>query len=104
MRNKALILASVLLATSSFNVFAAGDAAAGKAKSMVCAGCHGMDGNSSNAMWPNIAGQHEAYLAKQLRAFKSGERKDAQMAPIMGTLSDEDIANVAAYFASQKAK
>jgi cytochrome c553 len=54
----------------------AGDAAAGKAKAAVCAGCHGPDGMSVNPMWPNLAGQQEMYLAKQLRDFRDGNRKD----------------------------
>ena len=66
----------ILMALSSLMAVAvnASDIEAGKAKSAVCAGCHGVDGNSSNAVWPSLAGQHAAYLAKQLREFKSGTR------------------------------
>lgn len=83
---------------------AAGDAAAGKSKSVVCAACHGADGNSANPMWPHLAGQHAPYLVKQMKDFKSGARKDPVMAPMAKPLSDQDIENLAAYFASQKQK
>ena len=88
----------------SVGVNAAGDAAAGKAKSAVCAACHGPDGNSSNPLWPNLAGQHAAYLVKQLKDFKSGARKDPVMAPMAVPLSDKDMENLAAYYSSQKQK
>ncbi|TDR17542.1 c-type cytochrome [Marinicella litoralis] len=80
----------------------AGDVAAGKAKSAVCAACHGADGISPTPIWPNLAGQKEAYLVKQIKAFKSGERKDPSMAPMVAGLSDADIENLAAYYASLK--
>ena len=80
---------------------AAGDAAAGKSKSVVCAACHGADGNSANPMWPHLAGQHAPYLVKQMKDFKSGARKDPVMAPMAKPLSDQDIENLAAYFASR---
>ena len=82
----------------------AGDAAAGKTKSAVCAACHGIDGNSVNPLWPNLAGQHAAYLVKQMKAFRSGERKDPVMAPMSIPLSDADIDDLAAFYASQKPK
>jgi cytochrome c553 len=88
----------------SFAVFAAGDSAAGKAKSALCAGCHGVDGNSVNSVWPNLAGQHASYLVKQLKNFKSGERADPVMQGMVAALSENDMADVAAYFASQKTK
>lgn len=80
---------------------AAGDAAAGKAKSVVCSACHGADGISVNPLWPNLKGQKEQYLIKQIKAFRDGTRKDPSMAPMVATLTDEDIANLAAYYASQ---
>ncbi len=79
----------------------AADAAAGKAKSALCAACHGPTGESINPMWPNLAGQKELYLAKQIRAFRDGTRTDPTMAPMVAALTDEDIANLAAYYASQ---
>ena len=82
----------------------AGDAAAGKQKAAVCKGCHGIDGNSIMPLWPKLAGQHAAYLAKQMKAFRSGERKDPVMAPMAMGLSDTDIDNIAAFYAGQKQK
>jgi cytochrome c553 len=83
---------------------AAGSKEAGQAKSATCMACHGMDGNSVNPEWPNLAGQHPSYILGQLKAFKSGERKNDLMAPMAMILSDEDMADLAAYFSSQVAK
>jgi cytochrome c553 len=83
---------------------AAGDVAAGKAKSGVCAACHGVDGNAPNPLWPNLAGQNAPYLVKQLKDFKSGARKNPIMSPQVMPLSDQDVENLADYFASQKQK
>ena len=83
---------------------ASGDAGAGKTKAVVCSACHGIDGNSINPLWPNLAGQHAAYLAKQMKAFRSGERKDPVMGPMAAGLSDADIDDLAAFYASQKPK
>jgi len=93
-----LVLTGLMLVTSSA---IAGDAAAGKAKSAICASCHGASGVSNNPMWPNLAGQQEQYLAKQIKAFRDGTRKDPMMAPMVAALSDDDIANLAAYFSAQ---
>lgn len=93
-------MASLLLVTA--NVSMAGDAAAGKAKSATCAGCHGAAGVSANPMWPNLAGQKEAYMVKQLKAFRDGTRVDPMMAPMAKPLSDADIDNLAAYFSGLK--
>lgn len=87
----------------SFNVLS-GDAEKGKALSATCAACHGMDGNSVNPIWPSLAGQHEAYLVRQIKFFKNGERVDPMMAPMVATLTDENIEDLAAYFASQELK
>jgi cytochrome c553 len=81
---------------------AAGDAAAGQAKAITCAACHGADGNSLNPEWPSLAGQHPAYTIKQLQAFKSGARQNVLMSGQAMALSDQDMADLAAYFASQK--
>ncbi len=80
----------------------AGDVEAGKAKSTVCAACHGATGISPSPLWPNLAGQKEAYLIKQIKAFQSGERKDPSMAPMVAGLSETDIKNIAAYYSSLK--
>jgi len=79
----------------------AGDATAGQVKSSTCAGCHGMNGASNNGMYPNLAGQKEAYLVKALNAYRSGDRTDPTMKAMAGTLSDTDVENVAAFFSSQ---
>lgn len=78
----------------------AGDAAAGKAKAAVCVACHGPAGISPQPLWPNIAGQKDQYLIKQLKAFKDGTRKDPLMSGQAANLTDEDMANLAAYFSS----
>lgn len=101
---KKLLIASIIIALPSF-AFAAGDAAAGKAKSAVCATCHGADGISLAPIYPNLKGQKEAYLASSLKAYKTGQRKggmSAIMAPQSMALSDIDMANLAAYYASLK--
>mgnify|MGYP001024957645 FL=1 len=78
------------------------DPAAGAAKAKeICAACHGMDGNSPTPDYPKIGGQYEDYLAKALRDYKSGARKNAIMAGFAGALTRQDIANLAAHYASQ---
>ena len=72
----------------------------GKAKALTCTACHGPEGNSSNALWPNIAGQHAAYIKSQLQAFKDGTRKDPLMSSQALLLSEEDMADLAVYFES----
>jgi cytochrome c553 len=99
---KYLVAAVSSIMLVSANVSLAGDAAAGKAKSATCAGCHGAAGISANPLWPNLAGQQEAYLVKQLKAFRDGTRSDPMMSPMAKPLSDADIENLAAYFASLK--
>jgi len=99
MKSFLFVLLTVLMFAASSVV--AGDAAAGKAKAAVCAACHGPTGVSINPLWPNLAGQQEAYLAKQLKDYRDGNRKDPLMSPQSVALSDDDIANLAAYFSSQ---
>lgn len=94
-------MALALTALMASPVFA-GDAAAGKVKSAICAACHGATGISAVPMYPNLAGQKEAYIVKQIKDFKSGMRKDPVMAPMAMGLSDDDIADVAAYYSSLK--
>ena len=78
------------------------DIAAGAREYMIaCAGCHGVDGNSANPEWPKLAGQGEKYLVKQLQEFKSGKRDNALMAAQAMPLSDQDMQDLAAYFAGQ---
>lgn len=79
-----------------------GDAAQGKVKSATCAACHGVDGNSQAAIFPRLAGQHPDYLYKALTDYKSGQRKNAIMSGQVTKLADQDMADLAAYFGSQK--
>ena len=92
----------VLLSVSSFFVHAEGDPAAGKTKAESCAACHAADGNSVMPDWPKLAGQSAKYLEQQLAAFKSGDRKNDLMAPMAAALSEQDMADLGAYFFSQK--
>ena len=80
---------------------AAGNAQAGQAKSVTCLACHGADGNSANPEWPNLAGQHAAYLQRQLKGFKAGERQNPLMTPMAMPLQDQDIDDLAAFFSKQ---
>lgn len=80
-----------------------GDAKAGEAKAAVCGACHGSDGNSADAMYPKIAGQNEAYIARQLVQFKSGARANPIMAPFASTLSPQDMHDLGAFFATKQA-
>jgi cytochrome c553 len=80
----------------------AADAAAGKQKAAICAVCHGLNGIAKNPDAPNLAGDNANYIMKQLHAFKSGARQDPQMSIIAGSLSEDDIANVAAWYSSLK--
>jgi cytochrome c553 len=96
------VLSLWLCATSFAQAPSTGSAEEGKGKSTACVACHGVDGNSSNPQWPTLAGQHRQYLAKQLRAFKSGARKDPLMSPMAISLSDDDIEDLSAYFNAQK--
>lgn len=99
---KWLAVVSIVLVFTAGVVQAAGDAAAGKAKSAICMACHGPDGNSVNPTWPKLAGQHPSYILKQLQAFKSGDRKNDLMSPMAAPLTEEDMGDLAAYFSSQK--
>jgi cytochrome c553 len=81
---------------------AEGDAAAGKANTAVCAACHSADGNSAVPNFPKLAGQNEAYLLKQLKEIKAGSRQVVEMTGMLNGFSDQDLANIAAFFASQK--
>lgn len=107
MKKLPLLVCLTLGLTAS--VYAEGDPEAGKAKSAVCAACHGMDGNSVITLNPKIAGQHSVYLEKQLKEFKLASktggqegRNNAVMNGMAAPLSDQDIADLAAYFSSQE--
>ncbi|ELQ17475.1 cytochrome c4 [Pseudomonas fluorescens BRIP34879] len=97
------LIVSLLLTLGITGVaHAAGDAAAGKAKSAVCGACHGIDGNSPVPNFPKLAGQGERYLAKQMHDIKDGKRTVLEMTGLLANSSDQDIADLAAYFAGQK--
>lgn len=101
MKKTIIILATVLLASFSSSIIAAGDAEAGQIKSVTCMGCHGLAGNSETALFPKLAGQGEVYLLKQLQNFKSGERNNAIMAGVASLLSEQDMMDIAAYYSIQ---
>jgi cytochrome c553 len=101
MKSAAIFLACASLVASAASL-AAGNPAAGRAKSTTCAACHGPDGNSTTPMFPRLAGQHADYLYHSLKAYKTGKRKNAIMAGQVQSLSDADMQDLAAYFASQK--
>ena len=94
-----LILLSVF---ASQSLLAAGDPEAGKNKSTPCAACHGVDGNSTNPMWPKLAQQGAPYTIAQLKLFRDGTRQDPLMSPQAANLSDQDIEDLAAYYAAQQ--
>lgn len=98
--NKLLISLLVTIGITGM-AHAAGDATAGKGKTAVCGACHGADGNSPAAMFPKLAGQNEAYLVKQMNDIKSGARPVVEMTGLLDAMSDQDIADIAAYFAKQ---
>ena len=91
-----------LLLLVSLQALADGDAAAGQGKSAICAACHGADGNSMVPNWPKLAGQHEQYLVRQLRLIKSGARPVPEMMGITPGITDQDIEDLSAWFASQE--
>jgi cytochrome c553 len=103
MTMKTLALAAmVMFGVGSAGAAVAADASAGAAKAKeVCQACHGMDGNSPSPDYPRIGGQYPDYLSKALRDYKSGARKNAIMAGFAGTLSKQDIENLAAYYSAQ---
>lgn len=102
---KKVLALAVLATVMSAPSMAAGDATAGKAKAAVCSACHGADGIAVIPGYPNLKGQNEQYLVNSLKAYKNKERTGAMammMQPQAAMLNDNDIANVAAYFAQMK--
>jgi len=96
-------IAFLILALASSLSHADGNADAGKAKSAVCAACHGADGMATIPGYPHLAGQNADYMVAQLKAFKSGDRKGGNaiiMAPMAAGLSEQDMKDLAAYFNS----
>lgn len=98
----ALAGTATALAAEATPLMEGGDPGAGETLSRTRAACHGPDGNSPQAQWPNIAGQHAGYLFKQLRSFKAGEaRSNAQMAGIVADLGEDDMRDLAAFYSTQ---
>ncbi|KAA2286012.1 c-type cytochrome [Arenimonas fontis] len=95
-------LALLALTLPAFATVPAGNPVAGQEKSKTCASCHGPTGNESlDGTYPKLAGQHADYLVKALRDYRSGERNNPIMAGFAGGLSDQDIDDLAAFYASQ---
>lgn len=94
----------MIIAALPLGAMAEGDAAHGKTLTTVCQACHGPDGNSAAGTFPSLAGQNPLYLLKQMHDIKSGARQAAPMAGMLDSLSDQDMEDVAAYFASQTIK
>ena len=99
MINKTIL--ALLLLSLPLTVAAKGNPAAGQEKAKVCEACHGLDGKSVDPTYPNLAGQHESYLQKALGDYRSGRRTNLVMAGFAGPLSDQDIKDLAAWYASQ---
>ena len=100
-KSMALLAAFIL----SYSQFALADDAAAKATNLateVCAGCHGADGNSMIAAFPKLAGQQKVYLLRELKDYKSGKRVSEVMAPLVANLSEDELTQLAAYYAKQK--
>ena len=103
---KRLVMITIWISLAIFAagaIQAEGDPAAGQAKSQICAGCHGLDGNSLMPQNPVLAGQVPGYIAQQLAQFKSGVRKNAIMAGMTQLLSEQDMQDLDAWFSSQTA-
>jgi cytochrome c553 len=79
----------------------AGDATAGAAKAATCTACHGLNGNSANPEWPVLAGQNSHYIRDQVTRFREGKRVNVLMQPMVQSLTDQDIADLAAYYSTQ---
>jgi cytochrome c553 len=95
-----LVLALAILPLAANAAAAAGDVAAGRRKALACQTCHGLDGLSKLPEAPHLAGQPERYLVKSLDDYRKGVRKNEMMAIVAGNLSDQDIADLAAYYAA----
>ncbi|PKM22060.1 MAG: cytochrome c4 [Gammaproteobacteria bacterium HGW-Gammaproteobacteria-14] len=102
--NKLKCAVLMLMTVVAAPVLAVGDAEAGKGKAAVCAACHGQDGNSPGGDFPSLAGQGAKYTLKQLRDYKSGARVNGIMQAQVAGLSDQDLADLAAFYAGQTAK
>tara|TARA_R110002072_G_scaffold269868_3_gene429517 strand:- start:62394 stop:63005 length:612 start_codon:yes stop_codon:yes gene_type:complete len=102
MKRLVFTLATLLMAAASLTAHAAGDAAAGEQKVAICAACHGADGNSQLGSNPKLAGQGEKYLLKQLLDVQSGKREIALMTGLLNNMSEQDLEDISAFYASQE--
>jgi cytochrome c553 len=93
-------VALLILAAAAGPAAAAGDAKAGRQKALQCQACHGLDGQAKLPDAPNLAGQNDIYLAKALKDYRSGARRNPMMSVVAGKLADQDIADLAAYYAA----
>jgi cytochrome c553 len=100
---KKIAIAAALIVTGAFGAAHGfdGDPEAGRELSSTCVACHQEDGNSASPQYPKIAGQHAGYLYKQLSEFKSGERENATMSGMVANLSEQDMRDLAAFYADQ---
>jgi cytochrome c553 len=107
MKFQSMVLLTVLCGlqagvTSASEAPLAGSAERGQAKAAPCVACHGVNGNSVNPEWPSLAAQHETYIKRQLAAFKNDQRQNPLMTPMAKPLSDQDMADLGAYYSAQK--
>ena len=98
--NVALVAALAFVVAAATDALAAGNAAAGRQKALMCQTCHGLDGKAKIPEAPNLAGQSEVYLVKALNDYRSGARKNDMMSLVAPTLKDNDIDDLAAYYAA----
>ncbi|HKS61212.1 MAG TPA: cytochrome c [Xanthobacteraceae bacterium] len=99
-RGKTALAALVIALSLHVPAYSAGNVTAGRQKALQCQTCHGLDGLSKMPESPNIAGNPEQYLVRQLNAFRKGERKNEMMSVVVQQLSDQDVADLAAYYAA----
>lgn len=96
-----LAISALALAPAAVRADNSAAATAGEAKAAVCTACHGVNGNSVNPEWPNLAGQGSAYIKEQLKLFRAGHRNNLVMYPLAVALTDDDIRDLAAYYSRQ---
>lgn len=100
--NKTALIAGLAILSVCAGAAYAADVEAGRTKSASCVGCHGADGNSTAPANPSLAGQKEQYLVTTMLEYKDGKRQNAVMQAMLGPFSEEDIRDIAAYYAAQK--
>ena len=103
-RALSLLSFGIALALASAPLLASGNADNGKTKAATCVACHGADGNAVDPQYPRLAGQYNEYIQQSLHEYKDGRRNNAIMKGFAGTLSDQDIEDIAAYFSSMPTK